>query len=74
MPLPEERGGGALRRRPMCVARGKVRGYKMAFTTSRDIVAHRWRGRGREREQGVKSDYGGENIIKSFKCVTVTST
>lgn len=34
----------------------------------------RWIGRGREREQGVKSDYGGENIIKSFKCVTVTSS
>lgn len=28
MPLPEERGGGALRRRPMCVARGKVRGIR----------------------------------------------
>lgn len=37
MPLPEERGGGALRRRPMCVARGKVRGYKMAFATSKAI-------------------------------------
>ncbi len=33
MPLPAERGGGALRRRPMCFARGEVRGYKMASTT-----------------------------------------
>lgn len=36
MPLPEERGGGALRRRPMCVARVKVWGNKKAFATSTD--------------------------------------